>query len=92
IITFLPALLLAYLGQLGLANTTFGDSDFAWAGIVLGTAAEAGVGFAWALAVLFVALTFVLGYLFPLLRPRQETPEEVSAEEGEVTEGRSQTT
>jgi len=29
IITFLPALLLGYLGQLGLANTTFGDSDFA---------------------------------------------------------------
>jgi PTS system ascorbate-specific IIC component len=85
IITFLPALLLGYLGQLGLANTTFGDSDFAWAGIVLGFVAEAGLVFAWALAALFVALVFVLGYLFPVLRPRHETAEEDPAE-GEVAE------
>ena len=85
IITFLPALLLGYLGQLGLANTTFGDSDFAWAGIVLGFVAEAGVVFAWALAALFVALVFVLGYLLPVLRPRHETAEEDPAE-GEVAE------
>jgi len=29
LITFLPALLLSFMGNLGLANTTFGDSDFA---------------------------------------------------------------
>lgn len=75
-LVILPALLLAYLGQLGLANTTFGDPNFAWVGIALGTATEAGVVFAWAFAALFVALTFVLGHLFPMLGPRNETPEE----------------
>jgi PTS system ascorbate-specific IIC component len=35
-ITFLPALLLPVLGELGFANTTFGDFDFALLGIVLG--------------------------------------------------------
>jgi PTS system ascorbate-specific IIC component len=76
IITFLPALLLGYLGQLGLSNTTFGDSDFSWVGILLGSVASLGVGFAWALAIVFVALTFVLGYAFPVLRPRYETVEQ----------------
>lgn len=103
IITFLPALLLGYLGQLGLANTTFGDSDFAWAGILLGSVANLGVVFAWALAVVFVALTLILGYLFPVLRPRyeaskteesgkanEEDPEETAVDE--ETSSRSQTT
>lgn len=92
IITFLPALLLAYLGQLGLANTTFGDSDFAWAGILLGSVAGTGVVFAWALAVVFVALTFALGFMFPALRPQRETPEEEAPAEGKgASEGSSQT-
>ena len=90
IITLLPALLLAYLGQLGLANTTFGDSDFAWVGILLGSVVNLGVVFAWALAVLFVALAFALGYLFPVLRPRQESPEEDAV--GEEAAGRPRTT
>ena len=47
--------------------------------------AEAGLAFAWILAALFVALVFVLGYMFPVLRPRHETVEEDSAE-GEVAE------
>jgi len=54
----------------------------------LGFVAEAGLVFAWALAALFVALVFVLGYLFPVLRPRHETAEEDSAE-GEVAEAGS---
>lgn len=37
-ITFLPALLLPVLGELGFANTTFGDFDFALLGIFLGQA------------------------------------------------------
>jgi ascorbate PTS system EIIC component len=37
IITFFPILLLSYLGDLGLANTTFSDTDFAFVGIVIST-------------------------------------------------------
>lgn len=80
IITFLPALLLGYMGQLGLANTTFGDSDFGWVGISLGSVANLGAPFAWALAIVFVALTFVLGYLFPVLCPHYETAEQGAEE------------
>lgn len=69
IITFLPALLLAYLGALGLENTTFGDADFAWVGILLGSLASLGVALVWALALVFVALVFALGYLVPALCP-----------------------
>lgn len=36
VITFLPILLLPVLGELGFANTTFGDSDFGVVGIILG--------------------------------------------------------
>ncbi|MFM1583482.1 PTS ascorbate transporter subunit IIC [Helcococcus ovis] len=40
LLSFLPALLLPVLGQLGFANTTFGDVDFAVLGIVLGRVGE----------------------------------------------------
>ena len=39
-ITFLPAMALPVLGQLGFQNTTFGDADFAVMGLVLGNAYE----------------------------------------------------
>ncbi|TDC53661.1 PTS ascorbate transporter subunit IIC [Actinomadura sp. KC345] len=42
IITFLPALLLDVLGSFGEANTTFGDADFGWFGIVAGYAVKGG--------------------------------------------------
>lgn len=69
LITFLPAFLLQYLGELGLANTSFGDSDFAVFGIVTGFVAEVGAAAAWIWAVVLVAAAFVLGIAFPKLRP-----------------------
>ncbi|GAA1482130.1 PTS ascorbate transporter subunit IIC [Gordonia sinesedis] len=42
LITFLPALLLGVLGSFGSENTTFGDTDFGWYGIILGNAAKVG--------------------------------------------------
>ncbi|MFD1859319.1 PTS ascorbate transporter subunit IIC [Aeromicrobium camelliae] len=42
LITFLPALLLKVLGDFGSANTTFGDTDFGWFGILIGNGAKIG--------------------------------------------------
>lgn len=42
LITFLPALLVRVLGSFGSENTTFGDTDFGWYGILLGNAAKLG--------------------------------------------------
>ncbi len=68
LITFLPAFLLQYLGDLGLENTTFGDSDFSIVGIATGFLADLGVVTAWIWALLLVAAAFVLGAVFPKLR------------------------
>jgi len=42
LITFLPALLVRVLGSFGEENTTFGDADFGWYGLLLGSAAKLG--------------------------------------------------
>lgn len=42
LITFLPAFLLSVLGTFGSENTTFGDADFGWFGIAVGSAAKIG--------------------------------------------------
>ncbi len=42
LITFLPALLVRALGSFGSENTTFGDADFGWYGVLLGSAAKLG--------------------------------------------------
>ncbi len=43
LVTFLPALLLKVLGSFGSENTTFGDTDFGWFGILIGYGARPGV-------------------------------------------------
>src|SRR5699024_6272523 len=43
LVTFLPAVLLKVLGSFGSANTTFGDTDFGWFGILIGYSARTGV-------------------------------------------------
>ncbi len=42
LISFLPAFLLTVLGSLGFANTTFGDADFGWYGILVGNIVKLG--------------------------------------------------
>lgn len=42
LVTFLPAFLMKVLGSFGSANTTFGDTDFAWFGILIGYGAKPG--------------------------------------------------
>ena len=42
LITFLPALLMQVLGNFGSANTTFGDADFGWFGLLIGNVAKSG--------------------------------------------------
>jgi PTS system ascorbate-specific IIC component len=52
LITFLPALLMQVLGSFGSANTTFGDADFGWFGILIGYGAKGGA----VLGAIFLAL------------------------------------
>ncbi|MGH2573012.1 MAG: PTS ascorbate transporter subunit IIC [Actinomycetota bacterium] len=60
LITFLPAFLLFVLGDLGFANTTFGDADFGWYGILTGQGAQvAGAGGLIVLGVIVVGLLAV---------------------------------
>jgi PTS system ascorbate-specific IIC component len=54
LITFLPAFLMQVLGTLGFANTTFGDADFGWYGIVVGQSIRIGS------PALYVALAVVV--------------------------------
>lgn len=86
LITFLPAFLLQFLGDLGFANTTFGDADFSWVGIVTGYAAEAGAALVWIWALLLVAATFVVGNMFPKLRPDYLASQAASEGEAETTQ------
>ena len=64
LITFLPALLLPVLGDLGFANSTFGDADFALIGILLGQAGNifttAGI---YAIVFLLVLVLFIPNFI-----------------------------
>lgn len=56
-ITFGAAFLLPVMGELGFANTTFGDADFQWYGILVGNIANLGAPILYGgLAVVVVAL------------------------------------
>ena len=87
LITFLPAFLLQYMGELGFANTTFGDADFAWVGIVTGFMSEAGPALVWIWAAVLVAATFVFGMVFPKLRPDYLTQQGQASSEAESVAG-----
>lgn len=65
-LSFLPALLLPVLGNLGFANTTFGDADFAVVGLVIGKLGEIMGNFG---IYLLVAITLVALVLPSILRP-----------------------
>jgi len=66
LITFIPALLLGFMGTLGLANTTFGDTDFAWAGILTGYFSKTGIAGAYALVLAFCAVLLVLASIITI--------------------------
>ncbi|PZN09191.1 MAG: PTS ascorbate transporter subunit IIC [Bacillota bacterium] len=62
LITIGAALLLPTLGALGFANTTFGDSDFQWVGILIGSAGKVFGQSPIALAAaVVIAFVFLLG-------------------------------
>lgn len=64
LITFLPSLLLGVLGELGEENTTFGDADFGWFGILAGSAAKLGaVGGIIAVLVLYAVILIGATYV-----------------------------
>lgn len=69
LLSFLPALLLPVLGELGFANTTFGDADFAIIGIVIGKLGEA---FGNMGIYILIAVTVVALVLPSILKPSKE--------------------
>lgn len=97
LITFLPAFLVRVLGAFGSENTTFGDADFGWFGILLGNAAK--LGSVWGVVAMLLIgaalLALAVGVQRKLVdtdwdpapgRPKPEPDEPVS---GGVTAGRS---
>jgi PTS system ascorbate-specific IIC component len=60
-ITFGAAFLLPVMGELGFANTTFGDADFQWYGIFIGNIANVGAPMLWAGLAVLVAVLMGLG-------------------------------
>ncbi|MGV8968704.1 MAG: PTS ascorbate transporter subunit IIC [Cellulomonas sp.] len=65
LITFLPAILLTVLGNLGFANSTFGDADFGWFGTLLGVSLQTGnTALGMVLVVLIGAVLVVSAWIF----------------------------
>lgn len=65
LITFLPVFLMPVLGDLGFANTTFSDTDFAASGIFLGNAAKY---FGAAGVIIIVIIAVLIPVIWSILR------------------------
>lgn len=64
IITILPALLLLVLGELGFANTTFGDADFGWFGTLIGVGLLGGTGSGVVVSIIIAIVLVVTASIF----------------------------
>ncbi|MBV7280963.1 PTS ascorbate transporter subunit IIC [Corynebacterium sp. TAE3-ERU30] len=63
LITFLPAFLLGVLGAFGEENTTFGDADFGWLGLLLGWSSRGGGALGLMLIAVLGAALFGIGWV-----------------------------
>ncbi|ALE91218.1 PTS ascorbate transporter subunit IIC [Arthrobacter alpinus] len=64
IITILPAILLLVLGDLGFANSTFGDADFGWFGTLVGVSLLGSSALGAVLTVLIAVVLVTAGIIF----------------------------
>lgn len=62
LITFLPVFLLQALGELGFANTTFGDADFGWYGVLIGYTVNAGFTIIGSIVIAAVLISAAIWY------------------------------
>jgi PTS system ascorbate-specific IIC component len=76
-ITFLPVFLMPVLGDLGFANATFSDSDFAVSGIILGNIAK--LFGATGVTVLVVGIT-LLAVILGFIKKGKSSDQEVKAQ------------
>jgi PTS system ascorbate-specific IIC component len=60
LITILPAILLLVLGELGFANSTFGDADFGWFGTLIGVSLLSGVPAIGVVLTILIAVVLVV--------------------------------
>jgi PTS system ascorbate-specific IIC component len=60
IITILPAILLLVLGNLGFANSTFGDADFGWFGTLIGVSVGSGSPITGVILTVIIAVVLVV--------------------------------
>lgn len=66
IITILPAILLQVLGELGFANSTFGDADFGWFGTLVGVSVLGSTGLGVILCILIAIVLVTSASVFQL--------------------------
>lgn len=77
-ITFLPLLLLPFLGDLGMANATYSDADYGVAGVLLGLCNQAGGQTALIIGILASVVVFYAASI--LLTRREKAKQQVAAE------------